>query len=268
MDDAETYSSLKEHSTTTIVITNDEGNESNKTVSDNQRYPVSDKENSLDSDGKELTVACIDGSSANNQPHIAKSSSSKEKKPTNSNFDKENKIHAPPTSDQDSSIVDQDKGFNIATSVITDPMNMDQDVFPSDQYTNSYLTIAQHTEDPKEDSGTYADARQDQDEKLDHDVKHNQADVDSKFDNSHAEFNPDTGHTEFEVVGNKAKLNKYLEHKCMHFQPNHQIEIESSQLTGLESSLQDFTNSDILDDDNKFFCNTCTENSKYHNNNI
>ncbi|XP_065907177.1 ubiquitin carboxyl-terminal hydrolase 16-like isoform X2 [Dysidea avara] len=234
MDDAETHSSSKEHSTTS-VITNDEGNKSNKTVCDDQRYP--DKENSLDGDGKQLTVACI------NHPH---------------NIDKSD-IHAPTMNDQD---VDQDKEFIVTTSV-KDPMNGDQDVLPSnkqDQYANSYLTIAQHTEDPKEDSGTYLDARQYQDEKLDHDIKLIQADVDSKFGNSHAEFNPDTGHTEFEVAVNKAKLNKYLEHKCMHFQPKSEIENESLQLTGLESSLQDFTDLDILSDDNKFICNTCTEN--------
>ena len=223
MNDADICSSFKERSTVN-AHTEYERVQSNKTV---QSYPVSEKESG---DGKELMTVCTDGFSTNNQPHIDEFSASKEEKLTS---DQESTV-----STATDSAKDQDKEFSIATSAIDDLTHVDQDVLSNkqdhDHNVNSYLTIVQHT-DPTEDSGSaYLDARQDQGEQLYIDIKYNQADVDCKFSgnqhcfvgDSQAEFNLDTGHMEFEAAVNKTKLNEYLEHRCVHFQPQYQIENE------------------------------------------
>ena len=58
-----------------------------------------------------------------------------------------------------------------------------------------------------------------------------------------------------EIVKFKKELNTYLkEHNYHHA---HSTSLDTESITGLEQSLSDFTDLDILDENNKFACRNC-----------
>ena len=66
-----------------------------------------------------------------------------------------------------------------------------------------------------------------------------------------------------DVALNKAKLHEYLESKGLLYQMPAESEKEKDPQT-LEAILTEYTTLDILDEDNKFICKTCTENRELY----
>jgi len=64
------------------------------------------------------------------------------------------------------------------------------------------------------------------------------------------------------VALDKAKLHKYLESKDLLFQLTDQSG-EEKDPQSLDSILSEYTGLDVLDEDNKFICKTCSENCKF-----